>query len=260
MQPAFFLPHGAPDLALSDIPAAQFLGGILANRPAPKGIVIISAHWESSGLQITTANHLETIHDFGGFGSALHALRYPARSEPWLVNETKNALSADGIVVTNNENRGLDHGAWIPLMLMLPKAEVPIVQLSLPRQSSPQSLFEIGRALAKLAALDIMVIGSGATVHNLRHIAREGTSAPDWATAFDDWLETVLVERNWPELFQFQTLDIGRASHPTTEHFLPLIVIAGICDVQPESRMSNLHRSYSYGSIGMAAWEVQYAV
>lgn len=255
MQPALFLPHGAPDLALSSIPAAQFLRDLFKDRPTPMGIVIISAHWETVDLHLTTAPQLTTIHDFGGFGSALHALRYPVKSAPWLIDATKAALSEGGFQIKDDPRRGLDHGAWIPLRLSLPEADIPVVQISLPRRRSPQDLFLIGRALATLAAQNILVIGSGATVHNLRQIAPQGTAAPKWAVEFDDWLETTLDAQDWPSLCRFHALKIGRFAHPSPEHLLPLILIAGICDARTGGVMRNLHRSYSYGSIGMAAWE-----
>ncbi len=260
MQPAFFLPHGAPDLALSDIPAAHFLRELFTDHIMPRGIVIISAHWETSGLQLTTAPKLDTIHDFGGFGRALHALQYPAHSAPWLIDATKAALNFDGFEVKDEPRRGLDHGAWIPLRLSLPDGEIPVVQLSLPWRTSPNDLFQVGRALAALAEQDILVIGSGATVHNLHKIAQEGTPAPKWAVDFDDWLEAVLTAKDWAALYQFNASDAGRISHPTPEHLLPLMVITGICDARPGTFMKNLHRTYSYGSIGMAAWEVSDAV
>lgn len=257
MQPALFLPHGAPDLALDDIPAALFLQGLFHGRPTPKGIVIISAHWETSDLELTTAPKLETIHDFGGFDPALYTLRYPAKSAPWLIEATMAALRDGGFNVTGHPRRGLDHGAWIPLRLSRPTADVPVVQLSLPRRRTPKELLEIGRALATLAAQDILVIGSGATVHNLRHIAPHGTAVPKWATDFDDWLEAVLADQDWPALLGFGALEIGRKSHPTPEHLLALIIISGICDARPKGAMHRLHRTYSYGSIGMSAWEVK---
>ncbi|GLQ34248.1 dioxygenase [Amylibacter marinus] len=256
MQSALFLPHGAPDLALSDIPGTWFLRGLFKNRPIPKGIVIISAHWETSDLTLTTAPKLDTIHDFGGFSSALNRLQYPAKTAPWLIDATKSALSKGTFAVRDDPRRGLDHGAWIPLMLSRPSADIPVVQLSLPTGHSPQDLFLIGRALATLAVQDILVIGSGATVHNLYKLAPEGTPAPQFAMDFDDWLERVFLARDWSSLFHFHSLESGRFSHPTSEHLLPLILVAGICDARPGLEMRNLHRSYSYGSIGMAAWEV----
>lgn len=260
MQPAVFLPHGAPDLALSDIPASRFLRDYFNDRPKPKGIVIVSAHWEATSLQLTTGSELETIHDFGGFGPALHALRYPAKSAPWLIEATKVTLRDAGIAVQENRRRGLDHGAWIPLKLTLPKAEIPIVQLSIPFGSSVEDMFRIGQTLSDLGRQDIQVIGSGATVHNLRFIAPEGSATPNWAAGFDDWLEQVFAAKDWQELFQFRSSEFGRAAHPSIEHFLPLAMVAGACAAQEDTVMRNLHRTYSYGSIGMAAWDVHNAI
>ena len=208
---------------------------------------------------MTTGAALDAIHDFGGFGRALHALRYPATNTPSLIATVREALEADGLTVKDDARRGLDHGAWIPLRLMLPEAEVPVTQLSLPVAASSQDLLRIGQALASLAAQDILVIGSGATVHNLRQIAPEGTPPPQWATEFDDWVEQVFAQKDWSSLGAFQATDLGHMSHPTPEHFQPLMIIAGICSAYPSGTMRKLHRSYSYGSIGMAAWEVQNA-
>ena len=259
MQHPVFVPHGAPDLPLSDIPAAQFLRDFFTHRTRPAGIVMISAHWQSATLQLTTAPQLDTIYDFGGFGTELHQLRYPAQTTPWLIQTTKQALSSNAIEVDENPTRGLDHGAWVPLLLMLPEAKIPVVQLSLPRRASPQELFEIGQSLSALAAQDILVIGSGATTHNLRSLMPEGSPTPQWATGFEAWLDQCLRNKDWAELFQFHSTNLGHISHPTTEHLLPLMVIAGLSAALPNGSLQKQHASFSYGSIGMAAWEVQSA-
>ncbi|MBV1901358.1 MAG: dioxygenase [Kordiimonadaceae bacterium] len=256
MQPALFLSHGAPDLTLVDIPAARFLRTLFhkANRPA--AIVILSAHWEEVEVEITTSPLLPTIHDFGGFPQALYDLQYPVKTEPWLIEAVGKALGGKGIQVSQNPNRGLDHGAWVPLLLAVPKADIPVVQVSLPYVSSTQDYFEFGRSLSALSAQNILIIGSGASVHNMRSIKREGTPPAEWAIEFTDWVETTLLNQNWAELFKFDQTSVGKMSHPTPEHFLPLIVAAGAGKgAGQKMHIRKLHDSYSYGSIGMSAWE-----
>lgn len=256
MQPTLFLPHGAPDLALADIPAAAFLRGAFQTLERPKGIVIISAHWETAGTEITTAPALPTIYDFGGFSDALYALKYSAKTAPWLIDAVIDSLRGNGFPVTSNPARGLDHGAWIPLRLALPEADIPVVQLSLSRAHTPQMHFAFGQALSSLSAQDILVIGSGALVHNLREIRPEGTPPPAWAIAFDAWVDAALICQDWPALFAFNQSAPGRQSHPSPEHFLPLLVAVGAAAGHSgHLHMRKIHNSYSYGSIGMSAWE-----
>ncbi|MGJ8527918.1 DODA-type extradiol aromatic ring-opening family dioxygenase [Maritalea sp.] len=255
MQPALFLPHGAPDLAIADIPAAVFLRSVLNDAKRPDGIVIISAHWETAGLEMTSAPTLSTIRDFGGFSQDLYAISYPAKTNTWLIETVEANLRNNGISVTKNTSRGLDHGAWIPLRLAVPAADIPVVQISLPRRSQPAGYFEFGRTLSALSAQNILVIGSGASVHNLQRISPESTSPPKWAEEFDDWVERTLAARDWSTLFEFAHTQNGRMCHPAPEHFLPLLMAAGAGMGQNGTgQAQRLHRSCSYGSIGMSAW------
>lgn len=256
MLPSLFLPHGAPDLALADIPAADFLRSAFQNLDRPKGIVIISAHWETAETEITAAPELPTIYDFGGFSSALYSLKYPAKTAVWLIDSISDRLQEQGFPVTQNSSRGLDHGAWIPLRLALPEADVPVVQLSLSHAHTPQMHFALGQALSSLSEQNILVIGSGALVHNLRQIRLEGTPPPVWAVEFDNWVDEALVRQDWDALFTFDQSPLGRKSHPTPEHFLPLLVAAGSgAGYTGKLHVRKQHSSYSYSSISMSAWE-----
>jgi len=253
--PALFLPHGAPDLPLANIPAANFLRGLGASLPRPDGIIIVSAHWETSGLQFTTVKILQTIYDFGGFAPELYQLKYPAETSAELITSVEQSLQNEGYTLQKNHNRGLDHGAWVPLLLAYPAADIPVVQLSLDTGMDPKELFDLGRALAPLRRHNILIIGSGATVHNLRHINPEGSAPPGWATGFDGWLNRALTLGNWDELLEFNRTAHAEMAHPTPEHLLPLFVAAGAGSSNQQNRANEIHRSYSYGSIGMSAWE-----
>lgn len=250
--PSLFLAHGAPDLPLSGHVAAQFLAALGARLPRPRAILVISAHWEGSGLALTGAARPETIHDFGGFDPALHQLRYPAATDPWLIEAVRAALAAAAIPVAVDAGAGYDHGTWVPLLLAWPRADIPVVQLSLDRHRDPARHFAIGQALALLRARDVLIIGSGATVHNLRGIAREGTPPPAWATGFDAWLAGCLVAHDAAALCDFARAPGASQAHPTPEHLMPLFVAAGAGWAGGAAR--RLHDSYSYGSISMATW------
>ncbi len=256
LQPPLFVSHGAPDLVLKDIPAARFLRGLFKNRLAPEGIVIVSAHWQTSDLTITTAPNLETIYDFGGFQRELYQMVYPARTADWLGKKVAAKFVASGVEFREDPRRGLDHGAWAPLHLMFPDASIPVVQLSLPRRITPTALFELGEQLAPLSEENILIIGSGASVHNLWRLQPEGAPAPEWAIAFDAWIDRVLSDRDWHALCRFEDTAHSALAHPTPEHFLPLIFAAGVGQLRSDTVVArHLHHSFSYGSIGMSSWE-----
>lgn len=249
--PSLFLPHGAPDLPISDHAASRFLQTLSQNLPTPKGIVIISAHWETYGVQITTSPELETIYDFGGFSPALYDLKYNAKTSPELIQQVTDLLDKANVEVKPNNRRGLDHGAWIPLLLAFPNADIPIVQLSLDRRMNAKDLFKFGQTLGKLREDGILIIGSGASVHNLGNIALEGSPVAKWALSFNKWLDDKIENKKWSELLKFSTAPHYRQAHPSPEHFLPLLVAAGAGNDEPTAK---IHSSFSYGSISMNAW------
>lgn len=250
-QPSLFLPHGAPDLVISGHAAAQFLADYSKRLSPPEGIVIVSAHWQNPGLSLTGPGPLATIHDFGGFPAELYEIHYPAFASEGLVGAVKDRLQAVDLEVSVDPSRGLDHGAWVPLSLLYPSADIPVVQLSLGSSRHGADHIAVGRALAPLRDQNVMIIGSGGSVHNLRALAPEGSPAPVWATAFDGWLETVLMENDLDRLARFQSdAPYADLAHPSTEHFLPLLVSAGAGGGSVEK----IHGGYSYGSIGMSAW------
>lgn len=252
---SLFLPHGAPDLPLTHIPAARFLRGFADRRARPKGIIIVSAHWETRGLHYTAADNPDTVYDFGGFSPELYQLRYPAQTSPDLVGALADCLRAAGYDGTADPRRGFDHGVWVPLLLAYPDAKIPVVQLSLDRTMTPKALFDLGKALGSLSEHNYLVVGSGATVHNLRKLGPEGSPIPDWARAFDTWLEDVLVTSDIEALTDPDHAPGFKGAHPTPEHFLPLIVAAGAGAATEKLSARQVHKSYSYGSIGMSAWE-----
>lgn len=245
-----FLAHGSPMLALTPIAAHHFLKDLGASLPEPKGIVILSPHWETPDLRITAAGPLKTIHDFGGFPRELFQIQYPAEASRDLVNAVKSAALAGGLSLQEDRNWGLDHGAWVPLSLLFPKLNVPVVELSLPYDSTPASVHALGRSLAPLAEQGILILGSGSTTHNLREILPEGSEATGWAKAFDAWVDEGLEKADIGFFADPSAAPNFRRAHPTAEHFLPLFFAMGAAGKNVPAEL--LHRSYSHGTLSMS--------
>ncbi len=248
--PVLFIAHGAPDLPLSRTPARAFTEGLGQRYPGVRAVLVISAHWEARVPTIGSAAAPETIHDFGGFDDRLYAMRYPARTSADVVSEVAAVLKAANIPYAEDGRRGYDHGVWIPLMLAFPKADVPVVQLSLRHGASPAENVALGRALAPLRDKGVLIVGSGAIVHNLRRIGREGTPAPDWAKSLDDVIVAAVEAGDEAALLRVLETEAGRLAHPTPEHLMPLYVALGAGGGTGHA----LHRSFSWGSISMTSF------
>ncbi|WP_438448772.1 DODA-type extradiol aromatic ring-opening family dioxygenase [Gorillibacterium sp. sgz5001074] len=245
-----FIAHGSPMMAVEHNEVTRFLEE-LGRHVRPKAIVIFTAHWEEETLSVSSPDGaFDTIYDFGGFPPELYAIRYPAPGDPALAARVAELLKGKGIEV-RMKDRGLDHGSWVPLSRMYPEADIPVVQLSVNPHLAPEEQYRIGEALRELGQEDILVMGSGVTVHNLRKVrwGMPRDSAPEaWAVAFDDWLIGKLEERNWKDLFRYEELaPHAKDAVPREEHFVPLFLAAG--SAQPEGRTEVIHRSYEMGTL-----------
>lgn len=232
--PALFLAHGAPFLVDDPVWSSQ-LRQWAQNLPKPRAILVFSAHWEKQPITLASTNTRELIYDFFGFPERYYGLRYPAPGAPDLARRVGELLKNFN-TVKRDENRGLDHGAWVPLYAMYPEANVPVLQVSLP-SFEPQKLFELGRALAPLRQEGVLLIGSGHLTHNLRR-ADFGPNAqtPTWAADFDAWTTEKLVKKDLDALFNYRTLAPGvHESLPTHEHYVPLFVTLGATLSQSEN-------------------------
>lgn len=251
--PSLFVSHGAPDLAMANHPAARFLEELGAALPRPKAILVVSAHWERPVPAITTSPAPATIHDFFGWPPELYALDYPAPGAPWLAERVAGLLAEADMPLEADPARGLDHGAWVPLLLGWPAADIPVLQLSLIRGGDAAAHLALGRALAPLRGEGVLVLGSGAAVHNLGALAPEGSPPPAWARAFDSWLAAALAAGDRSALAAFPAApSTARAAHPSPEHLMPLFVALGAGG--EEAGAVRLHDSWSYGSLSMAAY------
>lgn len=253
--PALFVSHGAPTLALEPGPTRGFLAQLGFGFDRPRAILSISAHWETAVPAISRAVRPETIHDFYGFPEALYAMRYPAPGAPELAVRAAQLLTVSGFNAATNEERGLDHGAWVPLMLMYPQADIPVTQLAVQSALGPEHHWRMGEALRPLRDEGVLIIASGSVTHNLREFGRHGYDAPppSWVSGFNDWLHDRIVDADRPALLDYRArAPHAVRNHPTEEHLLPLFAAAGAGT--PGSRPQRLHAGYTYGVIGMDAW------
>jgi 4,5-DOPA dioxygenase extradiol len=249
--PSVFVSHGAPTLVLERIAARDFMAGLGAQLPTPRAILCISAHWETEEPTVSAAPQPDTIHDFYGFPDALYQLRYAAPGAPALAARVADLVTAGGQRCLVDQGRGLDHGAWNPLMLIYPRADIPVTQLSIQSSLDPARHAAVGRALRPLRDEGVLVLASGGAVHNLRqfHIDRE-TPAP-WAVSFDDWLADRITAGDEQALVGYRETRLeARLAHPRDEHFMPLFVASGAGGGKGRA----LHRSFAHGSLSMAAF------
>ncbi len=249
--PSVFVSHGAPTLPFEEIPARAFLQGLGATLGRPAAVLCVSAHWERKRPGVSLAAQPETVHDFFGFPEQLYELRYPAPGAPELARRAAGLLEAAGFETALDPERGLDHGAWVPLMLMYPEADIPVTQLSVQTADGPARQFALGEALAPLREQDVLVLGSGGAVHNLPEWRTARDGPPAWAAAFDDWLARKIEAGAVEDLVHYRVRapEAARA-HPSEEHFLPLHVALGAGGGAP-GRV--LHRSFDH-SLSMAAF------
>ncbi|MSO71804.1 MAG: dioxygenase [Alphaproteobacteria bacterium] len=250
---AIYVSHGSPMTVADPGPARDFLARLAALAPAPRAILVASAHWLTRAPMLGGAPALRTIHDFYGFPRELYALTYPAKGAPCLAERACDLLAEAGFAAGIDGERGLDHGAWTPLMLGWPAAEVPIVPLSIQPEASPAHHFAVGVALRPLAQEGVLVLASGSATHNLSEFRGQAEDAPvaAYAQAFDDWLAERVTKGDEASLLDYrrQAPNAARA-HPTDEHLLPLYIAAGAGGLPGRA----LHRSFAYGIISMAAY------
>lgn len=251
--PSLFISHGSPMLALRDSPARRFLSELGQSLARPRAILVASAHWETGATpSLSFAEQPQTIHDFGGFPAELFAIQYAAPGAPELAQRAAGLLQDAGVGVKRSPDRGLDHGAWVPLRLMYPEADIPVTQISILHGATPADHEKIGAALTALRDEGVLVIGSGSLTHNLAEITlgEPDIAAPFWVTEFGDWMNTMLEGSQHEALRDYRRLAPHAArNHPTEEHLLPLFLAMGAAGAQARAR--RLHASVEYGVLAM---------
>ena len=249
--PTLFLSHGSPMHALEPGAVRGVWEGVARDLPRPQAILIASAHWETASPELTAAAKPETIHDFYGFPKPLYEIQYPAKGSAELASRSVSLLRQAGITAKEDPNRGLDHGAWSPLLYMYPKADVPTVQVSLQTALGPKHHLELGRALAPLAREGVLLIGSGHLTHNLRE-RRDGPPL-GYVREFQAWTKEKIEARDLSALSDYRSLTPhGARAHPTDEHFLPLFVALGAAGA--DYRAERLYDGIETGSLAMDAY------
>ena len=249
MLPSLFISHGSPMLALEPGASGPALARLAAQLPRPRAIVVMSAHWETTELRVTSNPHPPTWHDFGGFPAALYAVQYPAPGDPQLAEQVRQRLNEAGLPTTLDAKRPFDHGAWVPLSLMYPAADIPVVQVSLPSQHGPAYQQQVGQALAALREEGVLLIGSGSITHNLRELDWHAgpESVEPWALAFRDWMIDKLAAGDTPALHDYRRqAPFAVRNHPSDEHLLPLYFARGAGE-----RFAIEHQGFTLGALGM---------
>lgn len=250
MMPVLFAGHGSPMNAIEDNRFTKGWRQMAESIPRPKGILCISAHWETEGTKVSTVENPKTIHDFYGFPKELFEIQYPAKGSPELARETRSLL---GDMASGDKNWGLDHGAWSVLRVMYPEADIPVVQLSLDYHATREQLFEIGKRIGPLREKEILILGSGNIVHNLRILDYSLDSGFDWAVTFDDYITQKIMGKDFLGILNHRCLaDVSRLSVPTTEHFNPLLVVLGAVNETDEVKIYN--KACMAGSISMTSY------
>lgn len=253
--PAIFVSHGSPDLPLTPSPVLDFIKGLGTTLGKPESILVISAHWLTRNPTTSAAAEAKTIHDFWGFSPDVYQLNYPAPGASELAKKVAKLLTRSGFDAEIHPDRGLDHGAWEPLLLMYPDADIPVTQLSLQPHLSTAHHLQLGRAIAPLRDEGVLILASGGATHNLRAFGGYDLHSPppDWVKQFDDWLRDAIASHNIDALLNYrQQAPYASQNHPSEEHLLPLLVALG-AGGEPLTTQQ-LHSSFTYGILSMASY------
>jgi len=251
--PTLFISHGAPPFALDPGRAGALLQAAGRNLPPVDAVLIVSPHWTTHGLTVMTTAQPETLIDFGGFDRRLNSIVYPAAGHPALAQLAAEVLTAQGQQVALDPRRGFDHGAWVPLLHLLPKADVPVFQLSMPHSLTPDAAFQLGRMLQPLSEHGVLIVGSGSITHNLYDFKLDGGGEAAYAEAFVAWVRDKTLHGDTHALINAATLapDAARA-HPTHEHYLPFLI--ALSAARAEATLEVLDGGFTYGVIGMESY------
>lgn len=256
MIPPLFISHGAPDLAIIPSKARDFLLGLSKTMPRPRAIVVVSAHFMTRSPAVGADPAPETVYDFGGFDPALRKMTYAAPGDPALAADIAARLEAAGLPARLLPEHGLDHGVWVPLILLYPDADIPVIPLAVQPYMDAAHHFAMGRALAGLGE-DVLIVASGAMTHNLQAFFSadsdiDSATAP-WVSQFADWTVEKLAAGDAPALLDWQRqAPFARENHPTPEHFLPLFVALGAAG--EGAKGERIHTSTHNGVLMMDAF------
>lgn len=270
--PPLFLSHGAPNMALHDAPVRDFMKSLAQNYQKPEAIISVSAHFETQGTAVVSDPNPEIIYDFRGFETALHEMDYPAPGHTELAHEVLALMKKAGIKAVDVPKRGFDHGTWVPLSLVYPQADIPIVQVSIDPDETPEYHFKLGQALDSLPKRNIAIIGTGNITHNLPALFSKGrdpeldANIKGYVEVFLKWFDEQLESNHLENLLNYRNkAPFAEENHPTDEHLLPIFVALGAANgvtqekVQAQKKAQKkarkIHASYNYEFLAMDAWE-----
>jgi 4,5-DOPA dioxygenase extradiol len=250
--PAVFIGHGSPMNIVTDNQYTRDLKKLRNQLKDPTAILVISAHWLTRGTRITSGASPKQIYDFYGFPQELYEVKYESPGSPEIA-ETIIRIAGNKIITADNE-RGIDHAAWSVLKHLYPEQQIPVLELSLDMEKEPGFHFELGQKLAELRKMDILVIGSGNIIHNLREVDFDDNAAPfPWALEFDSIVKNHLEAKEYKSLINFPNL--GKNSMraiPTSEHYLPMLFTLGM--FRSDESVSSIHDSIQNGSVSMRSF------
>ncbi len=254
LMPVYFIGHGSPMNAIANNDYTKALNKIANSISTPKAILMVSAHWLTKGTRITSMKLPKTIHDFGGFPKDLFEIKYPAIGDSELANQIINRVGPSNISPDFSE-WGLDHGTWSVLRHIYPDANIPVLQLSLDMSMPAEFHFNLGKEIQFLGEQNVLIIGSGNVVHNLQLINwNENASAYDWAIEFDLWVKEKLLQKDFHSLVNdFYKMKTGKLSHPSLEHYLPLLYILGT--LTNTDQLNQIFEGFQHASISMSSFK-----
>jgi len=257
LMPALFVGHGSPMYAIEENEFVQAWRNLGSELPKPSAILAVSAHWETRGTQVTAMQQPQTIHDFGGFPQALYNVQYSAPGSPELANETIQTVKSTA--VTPDERWGLDHGTWSVIRRIYPNADIPVVQLSLDYNKTPQQHYELAKELASLRKKGVLIVGSGNIVHNLRQVAWDKPDdeeyGHDWAIEANELVKKLILENDHKSLINYNSLGSAmQLAAPTPDHFLPLLYTLAL--KQDDEKVSFFNDKAVMGSLTMTSVKI----
>ncbi|KAL2520262.1 Extradiol ring-cleavage dioxygenase [Forsythia ovata] len=264
LKETFYISHGSPTLSIDDsLPAHPFLLSFRQKvfSEKPNCILVISAHWETSEPTVNVINGPnDTIHDFYNFPKPMYQLKYPAPGAPELAKKVKKQLEEAGFKrVHEDKKRGLDHGAWVPLMLMYPEADIPVCQLSVQTNMDATHHYNLGRALAPLKKEGVLIIGSGSATHNLKTMQGTNDAVASWALEFDNWLKESLLTGRYEDVNHYEEkAPFAKLAHPWPDHFYPLHVAIGAAGENAKAEL--IHDSWTNYTLSYASYKFSEAM
>ena len=250
MMPVIFVGHGSPMNAVEDNEFTLGWKKIAESIPVPKVILSISAHWGTRGTRVSVVEQPETIHDFYGFPKELYDIEYKAAGSPEFAAKTIELL---GKTAVEDRSWGLDHGTWSVLHVMYPDADIPVFQMSIDMNATPEELFAIGKKLSPLRESDVLIMGSGNIVHNLGRMEFSEMSGFSWAEIFDKFVYEKIQQLDFESVLSYQKMgEFASLSVPTTEHLYPLFYIMGAAEESDTIKTYN--RKFMAGSLSMTSY------